>query len=194
MLARLRRMGPRPRTLGAAIGVGLLLSTAAVARITVNGSPSSIAQVVKAVWNNDDISLSNALPTVLGNVTRSGLTCVLPAYSTTAIGTATCTDQTGNATSITCPASAACQILPANPNRKTFSAMNVTPAGLNSGISQGAISLGYATSVAPGNGVGLSPPSTQYTTGGERIETPAHAGAYYAASLNGGTLFIAEGQ
>lgn len=192
MLARLRRMGPRPRTFGVAIGIGLLLSTAALARITVNGSPSTISQVVKAVWNGDDISLSNALPTVPGNVTRTGLTCVLPTYSTTASGTMTCTDQSGTQTTTTCAGGSACQILPANPNRKTFSAMNITPGSSNP--SPGGISLGYAPSVAPGAGVGLSPPPTQYMTGGERIEAPAHSGPYFAAAVNGGTLFVVEGQ
>ena len=192
MLARLRRMGPRPRTLGVAIGAGLLLSTAAVARITVNGSPSTIAQVVKAVWNGDDIAPSNALPTVPGNVTRTGLTCVLPAYSTTAPGTMTCTDQTGAQTTVTCATGSACQILGANPNRKTVSVMNVTPGSSNP--SPGGASLGYAASISPGSGFGLSPPPTQYMTGGQRTESPAHSGPYFAAAANGGTLYISEGQ
>lgn len=69
-------MRTRFRTLLLA-GAASLAVSAAVAQVTVNGVPATISQLVKIVWNGQDISTSNPLPVNVaagggGSVTAAG--------------------------------------------------------------------------------------------------------------------------
>jgi hypothetical protein len=68
-------MRTRFRTLLLAGAASLAVSAAALAQTTINGSPSPISQIVKMVWNTQDISATNPLPVALsgtGSSTTSG--------------------------------------------------------------------------------------------------------------------------
>lgn len=60
-------MQPRFRTLLLAGAALLGVSAAAMAQVTIDGSPSITSQVVKFVWNGQDISAANPVPTSTGS-------------------------------------------------------------------------------------------------------------------------------
>lgn len=129
-------------------------------------------------------SAANPTYTTPAGITRTRLSCTLPAY--TAGGNSVCTDQAGNQTTTTCAANTACQILPANANRKTFFIQNRT-----SGVT---VDYGYTATVAPGLGIGADGTSTTNGQGAGFGETPAHVGTYYAAAPSAATITVVQGQ
>jgi hypothetical protein len=124
------------------------------------------------------------IPFVPTGITRTRLTCTLPAYATG--GNIVCTDASGNQTTTACAANTACLVSAANSARKTMFATNRT-AGTT-------IDLGYSASLSPGNGIGLDGPGTAGGQGGAVEENPAHTGAYYAAAAVASTLVFIQGQ
>lgn len=148
--------------------------------VTAAGTSAANAQAVQGVTNGVPMPVS-AAP---AGITRTRLSCTLPAYATG--GNSVCTDASGNQTTNACAANTACLISAPNANRKTAFFMNRT-AGTT-------IDVGYAATVAPGNGVGVDGPGTSGGQGGSLEENPAHVGAYYAASPSASTLVFVQGQ
>lgn len=129
-------------------------------------------------------SAGKPVGTTQTGVTRTRTVCTLPAYA--AGGNAVCTDATGAQTTTTCAANTACQILAANPNRRTFFVMNRT-----TGVT---VDYGFSASVAPGVGIGMDGPSTAGGQGAGFGESPAHLGAYFATAPSAATVVVVQGQ
>ncbi|KMO11813.1 hypothetical protein [Methylobacterium indicum] len=113
-------------------------------------------------------------------VTRTRLTCTLPAYATG--GNIVCTDATGAQTTTACAANTACLVSGSNPARKAAEFTNRTPGST--------IDVGYSATTAPGNSKGYDGPSATNGQGGSGTENPAHVGAYYAASNTAGAVLV----
>ncbi|SFF76953.1 hypothetical protein [Methylobacterium sp. yr596] len=125
------------------------------------------------------------VPTTPSGVTRTRLTCTLPAYASG--GNIVCTNEAGAQTTTACAANTACLVSAANANRKTVLA-TVRTASVTCDV-------GYSASVAPGNAIGIDGPAGgAVTQGGSLNETPAHVGAYYAACPAAATLVFVQGQ
>ncbi|MCJ2034245.1 hypothetical protein [Methylobacterium sp. J-068] len=150
------------------------------------GVPSSITLQPVAVYDaaGNVVGSFGGGSTTIAGVTRTRLTCTLPAYA--AGGNIVCTDATGAQTTTACAASTACLVNAANANRKTAFFMNRT--------ANTTIDIGYSASVAPGNSYGIDGPAAAGAQGGSTVESPAHVGAYYAASPAAATLVFIQGQ
>ncbi|MGY2052405.1 hypothetical protein [Methylobacterium sp. JK268] len=154
--------------------------TAQTAVQSAPGTSASTAQGVQGVTGGVPVTVAAA-----SGVTRSRLSCTLPAYASG--GNIVCTNEAGSQTTTACAANTACLVSAANAARKTAAA-TVRTAGVT-------CDLGYTSTVAPGNASGIDGPgATTGAQGGSVTETPAHTGTYYAACGAAATLVFVQGQ
>lgn len=130
------------------------------------------------------VAVNGPLSVRPAGVTRTRLTCTLPAYA--AGGSVVCTDQAGQQTTTACAANTACLISAANANRKTAT-FQVKTAGVT-------VDIGYAATVAPASGIGLDGPAVAGGGSATSTEVPAHVGSYFVASPAASTIVMVQGQ
>ncbi len=106
--------------------------TSAATALTVQGSASGVPVPVS-------VPSGASLPVTPVGLTRTRLTCTLPAYA--AGGNIVCTNEAGGQTTTACAANTACLVAAANASRRIVEGQSRT-AGAT-------IDIGYSASVAP---------------------------------------------